>query len=678
MLYRKLINLFFCNILFVGLFGVCVVSAAPLKNESSKATRTDRLFHYMNQLNSTPSARNELVTIILETDFIDAATKQLLDTLGTKVRYKFGRNHEIRVPAGLFFNVIGRLPKSVRARLPYPHESVSTTSQSVAIVGGEDMQALSVSGSGIKIGIIDLGFGSYTSAQASGDLPAVLSITDYSGTGTGGTNHGTQVAEVAYDMAPNAEFYLAKIATTTQLQQALDDMAAAGVRVINHSVAWFGASFYDGTGQLCDITDSAQSSGMLWINAMGNSRAKHYLGMFTDADSNLEHEFSAGNNFNTISLTSGTAVTLVLNWDDYPVSRADYNLYLYDGDPAAGAALVASSQNSQSGFGGTPYESITYTPVKTSTHYIVVRKSSSNTADFRLTLFSLGPDLGAKTYASSVTQPADCASVFSIGATTLTDGPEWFSSEGPTTDGRNKPEVSAPDRVVTSLSTSFAGTSASSPNIAGAAALLLSQNPALTTTQLRNILIADAQDVSVSGYDSRTGSGRISLDADLDTVNHDTDNCALVSNLNQRDLDSDGLGDVCDADIDGDGLSNVDENNIGTNPENIDTDGDGLTDGSEVDVYLTSPLLTDTDSDGLTDGDEVLSYATDPNASNIGDLAPRDATDNNLNTADLLVLMRLIEQFDSPSVYEQIVGDINSDGVLDIRDALMLRRTLGF
>jgi hypothetical protein len=57
-------------------------------------------------------------------------------------------------------------------------------------------------------------------------------------------------------------------------------------------------------------------------------------------------------------------------------------------------------------------------------------------------------------------------------------------------------------------------------------------------------------------------------------------------------------------DSDGDGLADYRELLLGTFPQVVDTDADGLDDGDEVHVYLTDPLSSDTDGDGLSDGEE--------------------------------------------------------------------------
>ncbi|WP_247005358.1 binary toxin-like calcium binding domain-containing protein [Halorientalis litorea] len=63
---------------------------------------------------------------------------------------------------------------------------------------------------------------------------------------------------------------------------------------------------------------------------------------------------------------------------------------------------------------------------------------------------------------------------------------------------------------------------------------------------------------------------------------------------------------------DDDGLSRVEEREHGTDPTVADTDGDGLSDGAEVDEYGTDPTVADTDEDGLSDGAEVTEHGTDP------------------------------------------------------------------
>ena len=58
-------------------------------------------------------------------------------------------------------------------------------------------------------------------------------------------------------------------------------------------------------------------------------------------------------------------------------------------------------------------------------------------------------------------------------------------------------------------------------------------------------------------------------------------------------------------DTDADGLSDVREIELGLDPNRTDTDGDLLSDKDEVDIYLTDPFNPDSDGDGFSDGQEV-------------------------------------------------------------------------
>ena len=66
-------------------------------------------------------------------------------------------------------------------------------------------------------------------------------------------------------------------------------------------------------------------------------------------------------------------------------------------------------------------------------------------------------------------------------------------------------------------------------------------------------------------------------------------------------------------DTDGDLLLDGTEiNDYGCDPTMADTDGDGLDDGAEVTIHNTIPTDIDTDDDGLTDYQETDVFGSNP------------------------------------------------------------------
>jgi Bacterial TSP3 repeat len=67
-----------------------------------------------------------------------------------------------------------------------------------------------------------------------------------------------------------------------------------------------------------------------------------------------------------------------------------------------------------------------------------------------------------------------------------------------------------------------------------------------------------------------------------------------------------------ESDRDADNYADALEWDLGLDPNDADTDDDGVADGDELNIYGTSPTVFDTDGDGASDGEELFGILTDP------------------------------------------------------------------
>lgn len=437
------------------------------------------------------------VSLIFSGAIVEASSRHLL---------------KVRIPLSALEKIADRVRGISYIRLPYLPCPLATTSEGVDLSGALAYHNSGYEGQGTKVAIIDLGFIGLSSAQANGNLPSTVITQDFTGTGIeADSDHGTAVAEIVYDMAPQAELYLIKIEDEVDLENAKDYCILEGVDIVNHSVSWVNTNFTDGTGVVCNIANDAKANGILWINAAANSAKRHYQGFFVDDDNDDWHEFTLGDETNEIILTRPSGIYVFLTWDSWPATDQDYDLYLLDDN----LEVLASSTTCQIGT-QPPTEAIYYLNAPAGIYHIAAEKYSASGAQ-ELKIFTFYQDLEYQTAAHSLMAPADASGAMAVAAinqANWTTGPqENFSSRGPTNDGRTKPDISGPDRVSTFTygTASFYGTSASSPYAAGAASLVLSAYPGFTASQLQSTLEGWAVDMGAAGKDSIYGSGRLNL-----------------------------------------------------------------------------------------------------------------------------------------------------------------------
>jgi len=415
-------------------------------------------------------------------------------------------------PANSFAGFLLPQPQPRPQSQPQQQPTQPPLSEGVATINALAWHAAGYTGQGLKIGILDQGFDGYRDLMGT-RLP--LSVTAQSfvpGLAPDGTGltHGTAVAEIIHATAPDAELFLAHYdGGDVSMGNAVDWLMQQGVHIISHSAGGLAAPM-DGTGRDAELADQVAAAGLIWVNSAGNAANQHYRGEFTDTNGDLIHEFAPDKT--TLGFFSDPAglTQIILNWDDWADGGTqDLDLFLLNdtGD------IIASSRNTRDG-NRPPVEQILYQFEDSRTYFLTVNGVKAD-RPVRLDVYiHQTSNLELADPNGSLATPGDARGALTVGAAYWrTDELEPFSSRGPTTDGRIKPDLVGPDGVLSDIFAPdrFFGTSAAAPHIAGAAALVWSAYPAATADEIKQYLTTNTLDLLDPGVDAATGAGRLLL-----------------------------------------------------------------------------------------------------------------------------------------------------------------------
>jgi subtilisin family serine protease len=460
-------------------------------------------------------------TLVLDTEESAPLVEQL-ESIGVTVVSAYRDRVNVSVPMALvqaqmdseepaaIFGQLTELEHVIAVRLPQERTSNGSTipGEGVALTGAESWHDAGFTGAGVRIGVLDLGFAGHQSLLGQ-ELPESVPIQTF-GWVDQSEVHGTACAEIIHEMAPDAELVFAWYdGTDATFGQAIDWLLAQGVNIISNSTGGV-VGPHDGTEWDAQQVDRVAAQGVLWVNSSGNEATSHYRATFTDTDGDGLHETAAGQESVALKSWGSGSVRVILQWtDDWDQPTQDYNLFLYDEN----GNLLASSQDFQSGQQG--QEPAEWIEVETDLGALFVVISAANVnRPAEVELFVQGADVIGATPQYSLVTPGDAVGSLTVGAANWWDDSlADYSSQGPTTDGRLKPELSAPTGVsgATYGNRAFDGTSASCPHVSGAAALVWQANPTFTRQQVVDYLLTNARDLGPAGPDTGYGYGRLQL-----------------------------------------------------------------------------------------------------------------------------------------------------------------------
>lgn len=395
-----------------------------------------------------------------------------------------------------------RLPSPPAAPVAKAAEGPTETEALAALFAAGDWHRAGYTGRGVEIAVLDVGF---LGAEdlAGRELPRRL---DIRGPGDDTSAHGTAVAEIIHDIAPDARLRLQRFRTDAELVAAAEALTADGVAVLNASIGFDNLWPADGTSPWSTAAAAAVEGGVAWVAAAGNEGRRYVVGPLDDADGDGVYSIGGRTSF---PVERGP-IWLVLRWDE-PMGGAARDLRLVLRPVGGGAERRADAPQTGA---GDPLE-ILIDGSTDQTLSLVVEGPPGGPPGWAW-LYTAGawPVGVATPGAPSLTQPADAVGALAVGACDADAGtvPSW-ASRGPTEDGRLKPDLCAPSGVSTASfgPGAFGGSSAAAPHVAGALALLAQATGWADPLALRAAAWSLALDQPPDGVDLQTGHGALAL-----------------------------------------------------------------------------------------------------------------------------------------------------------------------
>ncbi len=486
----------------------------------------------------------ERALVDIQAEVSDDLLRQI-ERLGGQVINRFARYRAIRALVPLAQMEALAEVGAVRSIRPADRTILHKNNTSEGVVAHRVDNARTtygVDGTGVRVGVISDSVESLDVLQASGDLPA--GITVIPGQASSGTSEGTAMLEIVYDVAPGASLFFATAnGGQAQFAQNILDLRAAGCQVIVDDVGYFAEPVFQ-DGVIAQAVETVIADGAVYFSAAGNEGNLNdgtsgvWEGDFvaTAAPAPLAgktaHNFGGGLNYNRVTVDPPMLITL--QWSDpFDASSNDYDLYLLN---STRTVIFDASVGVQNGTQD-PFEAIDSSTFNDAGNVLVIVRHAGvgrflhlNTHRGRLEIATAGQTSGHSAAASAFSVAAVNAATAGGGAFVggSANPVELFSSDGPrrifydvngsaitpgnvsSTGGtlRSKPDIAAADGVSTATPgfASFFGTSAAAPHAAGIAALMIA-NGLGTPSQIRQAFTATAMDIEAVGLDRDSGAG---------------------------------------------------------------------------------------------------------------------------------------------------------------------------